>query len=977
MKQISYTKKSICSFFLIYLLAGMNQMVFAQSLSVNGTVQDETGEGITGVNVMVTGTSNGTSTDTKGFYSMNNLKSGSTLVFSCVGYNTQEVKVGNSPVINITLSENRKALEEIVVVGYGSMEKKKITSAIVNVKSESFNKGNVSNPIQLLQGRVAGLNIVAPQGDPNGTYNIRLRGLSTVGENTKPLIIIDGVIGADLNSVDPNDIASIDVLKDGGAAAIYGTRGSTGVILITTKTGKKGRAVAEYRGYLTVENKDRSLSVMEKDEYLANGGTDLGGNTNWMKSITRTAITQAHNLSLSGGTDQTSYMASLNYRDAEGVLLNTGFNQLNGRLNLSQKMLNDKLVINLNLSATSKKAELGFQDAFRYAMMMPPTAPIYSDAAYYTKYGGYFQSEVSDLYNPYATVQQNIKDQETSRLMYNIQADYQVMNGLTASVRYAHNNDNTMEGTYISKYSYYGNGVNRNGLATRKSLGNKNDLFEMTGNYTKNINKLNMSVLGGYSYQKFTAESFRMEGGDFLSDAFTYNNFSASSDFKNGKGLAESDKESNTLIAFFGRVNVNYADTYFLTASVRQEGSSRFGSGNKWGTFPGISAGVDISKLVDIPYVNQLKVRASYGVTGALPAASYLSQQLYKPSSDMYFMYNGKWTLAYIPKSNPNPNLKWERKNETDLGLDFSMFDSRLNGSFDYYDRTTNGALIELTVPVPPNLNSKSLLNAGVLKNKGFEISLSYDAIKNKNFSWTPGITFATFDTKVVTLSYGNIRYGINYEGGLPAPLSGDIIKVEEGKPIGQIYGYVYQGVDSQGQYILKDVDKSGTINSIDREVIGHGLPKGEVSFSNMFRLHNFDLSFLLRGVYGHDLLNLNRMILEQSSRAGSYNLVNTKYFNPAYKGPSHYNSHYVEDGSFIKLDNFSLGYTYKCPASSAVSSVRAYISGQNLFYITGYTGVDPEPRYSYNNSVLAPGIEPLNSWVTTRSFTFGINVSF
>ncbi|MDP4276766.1 MAG: SusC/RagA family TonB-linked outer membrane protein, partial [Bacteroidota bacterium] len=596
MKKINYKLIFIRSFLLLCMLVGVNQGLLAQGFSVHGTVKDENGEKIIGANVLVKGTTNGSMTDEKGNYTLNNLKSGSTIVFSYIGCLTKEVVAGSNHMINVVLQERNEKLNEIVVVGYGSMEKKKITSSIANINSADFNKGNVSNPIQLLQGRVAGLNIVSPQGDPNGNFTVRLRGLSTLGENTQPLIIIDGVIGADLNSVDPNDIASIDVLKDGGAAAIYGTRGSSGVILITTKTGKKGKARLEYNGTFTVENKDRSLSVMDKDEYLANGGTDLGGNTNWMDAITRTASTQSHNVSLSGGSDQTTYMASLNYRDAEGVLLNTGFNQLNGRLNLTQKMLNDKLVVNLNLAQTSRKSKLGYQDAFRYAMMMPPSAPIYSDSSYYDKYGGYFQSEVSDLYNPYAIVKQNVNDEIKSRLMYNIQADYQILDGLKASVRYSHNNDNTTVGSYKSKYSYYGDGVNRNGLASKSASTNENDLFELTGNYTKTVDKFNMSLLAGYSYQKFTSEFFKTEGGDFLSDAFTYNNLSASGDYKNGKASAESSKESNKLIAFFGRANFNYANIIFLTASLRREGSSRFGSGNKWGYFPGISTGVDLNQ---------------------------------------------------------------------------------------------------------------------------------------------------------------------------------------------------------------------------------------------------------------------------------------------------------------------------------------------------------------------------------------------
>lgn len=949
-----------------------------QAQAVSGRVTDSSGEPLPGVTILIKGTTHGSITDFDGRYTISNVPAAGTLVFSFVGMKSQEIVLANQPTINVVMEEDAIGIEEVVAIGYGSQSKKELTGAVTGVKYEDFNHGSINSPAQLLQGKVAGLNIVAPQGNPNGSFEIRLRGLSTLGANTQPLIIIDGVIGADLNSVDPNDIAAMDVLKDAAAASIYGTRGSSGVILITTKTGTKGKAKVDYNGYVTTEATDRTHPSMNLEDYLANGGTDLSGNTVWMDEITRTAISQIHNLSLSGGTDQTTYRASFNYRDIDGVLLNTGFKQINGRLNLSQKALNDKLTLTLNLAATSKEAQLGFDYAFRSAIVMPPSAPIYSSEPYYSKYGGYFQSEVHELYNPLAIVKQNTNEEKISRLMYNLQADYKPIEKLTASVRYAQNTDDSTRGQYISKYSYYGSGVDRNGLATRASSNLKNELFEVTGNYVESFNDLNFVLLGGYSYQSLTNENFHIQGGNFLTDAFKYNNLAASKDIADGKAIATSSKENNKLIAFFGRVNLNYDNTFFLSASLRREGSTRFGEGNKWGNFPGVSTGVDLSQLVSIPGVDQFKVRASYGVTGALPGESYLSQQLYGPGgSTNYFFYNGEFTPVYSPQSNPNPDLKWETKSEIDFGIDFSLFDSRITGTFDYYNRKTTDALITLNVPVPPNLYPTSVLNAGELKNEGIEIALNYQAIKKEKFSWTPSVTFATYNSKIVSLSLGDIRYGVREIGGLPAPLAGNIVRVEEGKPIGQMIGWIYEGVDADGKYILKDVDANQVVNEDDVTIIGRGLPKGEIGFSNHFTFGKFDLSFLFRGVYGHDLLNLNRTIFEQVSRISSYNLINTKYFDPSYKGASAYNSYYLEDASFVKLDNFTVGYNFKFPVHNTITAARAYVSGQNLFYITNYTGVDPEVRYTYGGNVLVPGVEPLDSWVTTRTFTFGINLSF
>ncbi|RYZ95656.1 MAG: SusC/RagA family TonB-linked outer membrane protein, partial [Sphingobacteriaceae bacterium] len=627
----------------------------ATAITVTGNVADDKGLPLPGVTITVKGGSGNTVTDNNGNFKIT-ADENATLIFSFVGFVTKEVALAGKTTLNVSLESDNKVLDEVVVIGYGTQKKKEITSAVTNLQPEDFNKGNINNPAQLLQGKVAGLSIVSPQGNPNGNYEIRLRGLSTLGANTQPLIIIDGVIGADLNSIDPNDIATLDVLKDGGAAAIYGTRGSSGVILITSKTGVKGKSKIDYNGYVTTESKARTLPVMGKEQYLSLGGTDLEGNTTWLDKITRTAISHVHNLGLSGGTEQTTYLASLNYRDAQGVLLNTGFKQLNGRLNLTQKAFNNRLIFTLNLAGTTRDAKLGFDDAFRYAIIMPPSAPIKTGLPYYSKYGGYFQSEGSDLYNPVAIVNQNINDEKIARLTYNINVDFKPFDNFTASVHYARNTDDKLNGQYISKYSYYGNGVNRNGLATKSNANINNNLFEATGNYVKSVGALDISVLGGYSFQNIINENFFTQGGNFLTDAFTYNNFAAARDFTDGKGSVTSGKESNKIIAFFGRVNLNYDNTYFLSASLRREGSSRFGENHKWGNFPGVSAGVDVARLIDIPKVNQLKVRGSYGVTGAMPGQSYLSQQLYGPGgSPNYFLYNGVFTPVYSPQSNPNP----------------------------------------------------------------------------------------------------------------------------------------------------------------------------------------------------------------------------------------------------------------------------------------------------------------------------------
>ena len=947
------------------------------AFTVTGRVIDETtGEGLPGVTVLVQGTSNGTVTDTEGKYSIS-VEEGSTLVFSFVGYHTQEVQVEDRRVIDVALAEDVQNLEEVVVVGYGIQEKKEITSAVSSVKAEDFNQGNVNDVAQLLQGKVAGMVISRPGGNPNQGFNIRLRGLSTLGANQQPLVVIDGVIGADLNSVDPNDIASIDVLKDGSAAAIYGTRGSSGVILVTTKTGKPGKTVVDYNSYIAADEIARKVQVMTPEEFLAIGGNDLGSETNWVDEITRTGISHVHNVALSGGTEKTTYRVSLNYRDIQGVAKTTGFDQLNGRINLTQKALNDKLAVTLNLASTVRHQSFGFDQVFQNATLMNPTAPIRSDDPAFEPFGGYYEVFLSQ--NPVAYINQNTNEGQLKRLNFNIQGDYQIMKGLSFMARYSRNNEDETLNRYLSKYSF-GEGNNRNGLARNESITRANQLFETTLTYNKAFERLNMTILGGYSYQEFQNEGFRLEGGNFLTDEFGFNNMSASKDFQDGLATVNSFKNSYLLVApIFGRINFNYDDTYFFTASARYEGSSRFGANNRWGVFPAVSAGANIANLVTIPGVYDLKARISYGLTGAIPGDSYLSLLRFGPQTNRFFMVNGEYVPVFAPVSNPNPDLKWETKAEINYGLDFSLFKGRLNGSMDYYTRSTKDLIIELPVPVPPNLFPTSILNVGELENSGFEFAANYRAINKPNFSWTPAFNFTTFTTKLVSLSTNDIEYGFRDIANLGSPgqNSTPLIRVEEGRPLGQIWGLVYDGVGEDGGWNWKDVNNDGEITNEDRQVIGNGYPSVELGFNNSFTYRNFDLNIFFRGALGHDLVNTYRAFYEVQAIASTYNVVNTRYFDPNLTGPARFSSHHVEDASFLKLDNAQIGYNLNFGAGKLFSRLRIYAAGQNLIFLTNYTGVDPEVRFTDDGNALAPGIDRRNTWFRTRTYTLGLNVAF
>ncbi len=979
---------------------------FGQGRTVKGKVTSETEGALPGVNIVVQGTTQGTMTGADGNYSIEVPGPEAVLVFSFISYATQSVTVGNQATIDIVLAPSLSSLNEVVVVGYGTQQRREVSSSIASVRSDEFNKGSVNNPVQLIQGKVSGLAISRPGGDPNGTYDIRLRGMSTIGANLGPLVVIDGVIGGNLDNVDPNDIESINVLKDGSAAAIYGTRGSSGVILVTTKKGKKGTAVIDYNVYATDEMVAKNPNVMTAAEWRSlsqevGAGKDYGATTDWFKEVEQTAISQVHNIAMSGGTDKTSYRASLNFHDGNGILKHTGYTQLNGRINLTQKAINDKFTLDLDFGATEREAQLGNDAAFRYATIYNPTAPIYSDDPALAKYGGYFQQELFDYYNPVSIVNQDSRERKDRIVNLSLKGAFEIVKGLTIDAFYSIQGSGILRGEYAGKTDYFG-GIGRNGLATRQEENFRSRLFESTAHYLGDINPaLNISLLGGYSYQDFTNEGFYAQGGDFLTDNFSFNNLASALDFANGKGTITSYKNSNNLIAFFGRVNLNINSMWYLMASARYEGSSRFGVNNKWGLFPAISVGADISKMLNVSYIDNLKIRANYGVTGNQPNDSYLSLLRQGPvlsgTNPVYFFYNGAYVPAFGPVSNANTDLKWEKKGEFDAGFDFSLFNSKLAGSFDYYTRTTTNLLFQFTVPVPPNLFNQAWVNIGKLRSSGLELTLNYNVISRPDFSYN--ITFTpsyNLSNTLVSLSGSyngsELKYGTQELGdmGSPGQNQTPLALIQEGKPIGQILTYKFKEVDADGNFVFVDTNEDGKIDAADRVVTGNGLPKFLFGFGNTFTIKHWDLNIFFQGVFGHDLINSFRGFYEVPNYITSYNLPKTaadirnaqgKLLNVTSGTLS---DKYVENASFLKLDNMSLGYSFPLASTAAVSKIRFYVAGNNLFYITKYTGVDPNPRYvdnavdngTYNNP-LVTGVDRRNTWFRTRSITIGANFVF
>lgn len=981
------------------LLCFMTLFTFqALAQSITGQIKDgETGETIPGASIIIKGTANGTISDFDGNYTLS-AGSGTTIVVAYVGYESQEIVVGAQAVIDISLATDLVTLSEIVVVGYGTQEKKEITSSVTSVKAKDFNQGTVNDPNQLIQGKVGGLSVAKPGGDPNGSYTVRLRGVSTFGANAEPLVVLDGVIGGSLDAVDPNDIASIDVLKDGSAAAIYGTRGSSGVILVTTKRGESGKTTFDYNSSVAFERVANTIDFFSPEEFRNTPGTtDLGSETDWLDEVTSTAVSHIHNVSMSGGVNNSSYRASFNYRNVEGVGNGTGFEQLNGRLNLTQRALNDNLTLDFNLSVTNKDRNIAIPEVFDHAITANPTLPVLFDGSLgTTDVGGFAERDIFRFWNP-VSIQKQLTDEATefsylgsARLEYNF-SDF--VEGLRFAVSYSAQRKNKEEGFFAPSTAKLFGSSGPNGVAGRGEFNESNQLGEFTGNYDFSVGALDLAFLAGYSYQEFENEDFVMLGGNFPTDEFTFNNFSASQDFPNGLGQVSSSAGSNKLIAGFGRVNLNYDGTYFLSASVRREGSSRFGADQRWGTFSAISGGVNLNNLFTINNVDQLKLRVGYGITGAQPSENLLSIRRFGPTGSFFF--NGGYVPSFGPISNPNPDLKWETKKEIDIGLDFAMMNGRLQGTIDWYRRVTSDLLFNIAVPVPPNLFGNTWRNVGEMTNTGVEISLDYEVVNTGNFSYTTGMNYATFQTEIKNLENSPLFVA---NMGSPGQNDTRLARVADGEPLGQLFLPVKIGVWSAGDAEaiadpslvgsprFEDLDGDGTYCQCndDKRVVGNGLPDFTIGWANKFEMGNFDLNLFFRGAFGHDLLNSYRGFYEnfEGTTVANYNIVKGSGLETALT-KAEVNSSHVEKASFFKMDNATIGYNLPVSDNKlGLRRLRFYFAVQNPFVISGYDGIDPEVRYEDlddpdNPDALAPGIERRNTYFTTRTYTFGMNLGF
>ena len=999
-KQISMKKHFLC----LLMLSGACLTAYAaedpragelgsgsvtqQGVTVKGVVKDAKGEPIIGATVTEKGTKNATVTDFDGNYSLNVSSRNAVLVVSYIGFVAQEVKAGG----DVTLQEDNALLNEVVVIGYGTQRKGDITSAITSVKSEDFAQGNIRDAGDLIKGKVAGLTIANGSGDPNAASSIRLRGIISLEGGNSPLVLVDGLEGS-LSTVAPENIESIDVLKDASAAAIYGTRGAAGVIIITTKAGKReARTTANYSGYLALSSFGKKLDMMDGSDIRAGktNYTDRGYDTDWLDAVSRTALTHNHNVNISGGNKSTSYNADFTFRDQQGVFINTYGKEMRFNGGLSHWMFNDILKLQFNILKRwheNGPVDAAGQMVYRQALMRNPTEPIYGeDGDYYENFG------INYYYNPVGILKEKKGEwkTETTRLTGNITLEpikgWQT-NLMLSTERYnAHD-----EGYYTSKHYGQKNSYTT-GYATHSYDYSKTDNLELTSTYKHQWGDHRFEALVGYSYQYDMVEGFNANNTNFLNDFFEYNNLGVGQYLKEGKAGMGSYKEDDKLVGFFGRVSYGFSDKYNVLLSIRREGSSKFGANHKWGSFPSASLGWTISneKFMEgtKSWLDNLKLRAGYGVTGVIPTQRYQSLTTWALGSPYYYD-SGTWKQGLKVDQNPNPDLKWEKSTEYNVGLDFAVLGERIWGTIDVYRKKTVDMLFWYDVPVPPNLYSQTLANVGEMRNQGIEVAVNAIPVRTKDFEWKTTATFAHNATKLISLS--NDLYETanrHYEAWLGEPISLSTQIMEVGKPLGQWYGLKSVGVSENGLWMIENPQTGEVVEFNDNMLtdketwyqnLGNAIPKVNIGWSNTFKYKDFDLNMQFTGQFGFKILNEARAYYQNN--AVTYNRMKDaaeapysdgNVLKPAQKQT--FVSYYLSNGNFFKLSNITIGYNVPLKENKYVKAVRAYASADNVFTITSYNGLDPEltnwdPRYS--------GIDQRDKYPTIHTFTFGLNVTF
>lgn len=967
----------------------------AQALDLKGVVLDvKDNEPLIGASVKVKDKAQGAATDIDGNFSILNVDPKATIVVSYVGYETQEVPVNGRSKITVLLKENTELLEEVVVVGYGTMDKKEVTSTVAHISSEDFLASSSLDPTMMIQGKVPGVSITnTGVGDPNNQASIQIRGVSSRSAGLGPLIVIDGVPGGNLTNLNPNDIASFDILKDGAAAAIYGTRGSNGVIVVTTKKGARDGAVhTSYIGSVTANVANHELKMLDAASYRelragAVNGVDLGGNDNWLDAVTRTGWGTSHTVSINGGNANTNYRATADYRVQNGVDRYSKREEFGGRASINHTTKGGLFTFSLNIAPRVIERKVASWDVFRNALEANPTTPIWDEArAQYTNFtgqtAGYNPVEMMALEDNSATTKLLETDATIKLNILPLFAkDNWPSQTLNTQVTVADHEDSNFNywfrpstSTLAQNNGYDGEGSRSYSKGFQRSL-------EWLVNYTGSFNDHNVKAMLGYSYQYSQYSGMNAENKDFPNNGLGSNNLGSGQwAVEEGHVGMGSYKNDCKLIAFFGRISYDWKGRYIATASLRHEGSSKFGANHKWGNFPAVSLGWRISEesfMRDFEWINELKIRGDYGETGNQDFGNYMS--LNTMSGFGYYYYQGKYYQVWGPGKNVNPDLRWEKAKNWNVGIDFSLFSNRLSGSFNYYTRNQQDLLGDYDVSVPPYLFSSTFVNVGTMRNSGFEFDLRWNAVANRDFTYTIDFVGATMDNKFVNFS--NSEYvGQDYYDMVgtedPYPFH-NLQRIEQGKRLGNFYMYRYAGIDEKGNWAIYDKDGNIKLASEgteeDKAIVGNGLPKFTASMTHSFRYKNFDLSMFFRGAFGYDIFNIHDFYYgHQSFNGNVMEKAYTKY--AALKGSQEVTDYYLEKGDYVKLDALTVGYTFNLN-KRFLDSIRLTFTGKNLFTLTSYSGVDPS---SFQTNGLTPGATGSRTYYPScRQFIFGVQLDF
>jgi TonB-linked SusC/RagA family outer membrane protein len=1004
---------------------------------VEGVVQSSDGTPLIGASVKLKGTEFGTVTNAEGQFSLTVPEKGGTLVISYVGYGSFEISVSKAQNVRVKLVKQEAAIDEVVVVGYGTQKKSDVTGAVSSVRGSDLTSLPVQRVDQALQGRASGVYVLNTDGSPGGNTTIRVRGMNSINGGNGALIVIDGLQGGNLNSLNPNDIASIEILKDASATAIYGSQGANGVILVTTKLGKSGKPVINYGYNVGAQKLRKRLEFMDAADFarttnaataMENGSgippepifTDQEiqefektGGTNWLDVIYRTAIVQNHNLSISGGTDNLRYLVSGGYLDQPGILKGSEYKRMSLRTNIEAN-INRWATFGLNWAGSKEMGnttlagdgnpEVDWRgNPLSSALRWAPTAKLYDDAGNYARHPSYGASSAG---NPLANAVEPLFDNNTIINNINTYLDFKILEGLKVRI--------SVGGlfTNINNLNYYNqktkHGLSRNGYGesftdVKKRYQNSNILT-----YDKAFAQHHFTFTGLVEQQYERSNTQALVAQNFLSDQTRIYDLGSALDVVNS-----SDAYERVLNSYMGRVNYSFANKYLLTASFRADGSSVFGADNKWGYFPSMSLAWNLAEesfIKDLNVISELKLRGSWGRTGNQAISAY--QTIAKVSSGYNYPYNGTdaTDIGFRVTSAANPKLKWETTTQTNFGIDFSIFRGRINGSIDYYKKTTKDLLMPRQLATMTGLASV-VDNVGSVENKGVDLSINGDILTNK-LRWNSGFTFSANRNKVLDIGDNPYLKFVTTLGGFG--IDGGLLYLKKGEPFGQMYGYGYEGIwgtkqaaeaavygQLPGDPIYTDVNKDGVIDALDRMVIGNALPDFVFGWNNRFTFGNFDLSFLIQGVKGNDVFNTPQIRLESTYEGKSKRLLDR--WTPDHQNTDipaftdeltrinanlvskismpgdevNQTSHFVEDGSYIRLKNINL--TYSLPASTykklGFSNARIYFSGMNLVTLTDYSGFDPEVS-SFKGNDARIGID-FSNYPTSKIYTFGIDLSF